>query len=92
MAKGYTGVCPRDMTNATVLGEPTTQATTQLCSYLTATQTYFISWWHCCPEAKLTALRWKAAAQSSFAFTSFETQVKQNRIGHAGWQQFGHLY
>lgn len=89
MANGYTGVCSRDMTNATVLGE---SATTQLSSYLAAMQTYFISWWHCCPEAKLTVLSWKAAAQGSFAFTSFEIRVKQDRIGQAGWQQFGHLY
>lgn len=89
MAKGYIGIYPRDMTNAGVLGE---SATMQLSSYLAVTQAYLISWWHCCPEAKPAMLRWKAAVQGSFPLRSFETQVKQVRIGQAEWQPFGHLY
>lgn len=58
------------MTNTSVLGE---SAAAQLSSYLAVAQTYLISQWHCCPEAKLTVLRWKGAAQGSFAFTGFET-------------------
>lgn len=87
MAKGYTGGCPRDMTNATVLGE----SLTEVILLPAAMQTCLISWWHSCPEAKLTVPKWKAAAQSSFAFMRFET-MKADRIGQAGWQQFGHLY
>lgn len=88
MAKGYIGVCPRDMTNEYLWGAATTHSS----SYLPAMQTSLIHWWNCCPEAKLTMLGWKTAAQGSFAFTAIETQGKQDSIGHAGCQQFGHPY
>lgn len=88
MAKGYIGVCPRGMTNECLRGAATTHSS----SYLPAMQTCLIHWWNCYPEAKLTMLRWKATAQGSFAFTAVGTQVKQDNIGQAGWQQFGHPY